>query len=191
MGRWNTWLLVISQAGDCLLPVATCQWWQVRQWAFESLKFCHTSHTITNNLLQAVLGVIVGALQLPVQLLHLRPRLDGGWQSLLDMWLNNLDAGYEANLANVLCDPIEGEAGLVRHNVEVLTDSLTGDQQNDNDVDDNEDQTFIWKCNDGNISQNWRYDKPGLLDTVFQLTIRTRKDGGGKNRFSVVGCKII
>ena len=41
------------------------------------------------------------------------------------------------------------------------------------------------------ISQNWRYDKPGLLDTVFQLTIRTRKDGGGKNRFSVVGCKII
>ena len=46
---------------------------------------CHTSHTITNNLLQAVLGVIVGALQLPVQLLHLRPRLDGGWQSLLDM----------------------------------------------------------------------------------------------------------
>ena len=97
----------------------------------------------------------------------------------------------QANLANVLRDPIEGEAGLVRHNVEVLTDSLTGDQQNDNDVDDNEDQTFIWKCNDGNISQNWRYDKPGLLDTVFQLTIRTRKDGGGKNRFSVVGCKII
>ena len=33
------------------------------------------------------------------------------------------------DLANVLRDPIEGEAGLVRHNVEVLTDSLTGDQQ--------------------------------------------------------------
>ena len=47
------------------------------------------------------------------------------------------------DLANVLRDPIEGEAGLVRHDVEVLTDSLTGDQQNDNDVDDNEDQTFI------------------------------------------------
>ena len=29
---------------------------------------------------------------------------------------------------------------------------------------------------------------PGLLDTVFQFTIRTRKDGGGKNRFGVVDC---
>ena len=37
------------------------------------------------------------------------------------------------------------------------------------------------------ISQNWRYDKPGFLDTVFQLTVRTREDGGGKNRFGVVG----
>ena len=31
-------------------------------------------------------------------------------------------------------------------------------------------------------------DTPGLLDTVFQFTIRTRKDGGGKNRFGVVDC---
>ena len=29
------------------------------------------------------------------------------------------------HLANVLRNPIEGEAGLVRHNVQVLTDSLT------------------------------------------------------------------
>ena len=29
---------------------------------------------------------------------------------------------------------------------------------------------------------------PGFLDTVFQFTIRTRKDGGGKNRFGVVDC---
>ena len=35
-----------------------------------------------------------------------------------------------ANLANVLRDPIEGEAGLVRHNMKVLTDSLTdGEKQ--------------------------------------------------------------
>ena len=38
----------------------------------------------SEDLLQAVLCVIVGALQLPVQLLHLRPRLNGGRQSLLD-----------------------------------------------------------------------------------------------------------
>ena len=33
----------------------------------------------SEDLLQAVLGVIVGALQLPVQLLHLSSRLNGGW----------------------------------------------------------------------------------------------------------------
>ena len=78
---------------------------------------------------------------------------------------------HEQNLANVLRDPIEGEAGLVRHNMEVLTDSLTGEKMK--------------------IVKIRRRDKPGFLDTVFQLTIRPRKDGGGKNRFGVVGCKII
>ena len=36
----------------------------------------------SEDLLQAVLGVIVGALQLAVQLLHLGSRLNGGWESL-------------------------------------------------------------------------------------------------------------
>ena len=30
-----------------------------------------------------------------------------------------------SHLTNVLRNPVEGEAGLVRHNVQVLTDSLT------------------------------------------------------------------
>ena len=43
-------------------------------------------------------------------------------------------------LANVLRDPIESEAGLVRHNMKVLTDSLASDRQIiKDDVDDDND----------------------------------------------------
>ena len=42
----------------------------------------------------------------------------------------------DANLANVLRNPIESEARLVRHNMKVLTDSLTADWQENDGCDD-------------------------------------------------------
>lgn len=68
------------------------------------------------------------------------------------------------DLANVLRDPIEGEAGLVRHNMEVLTDSLTGDQTKI--------MTFCWGIWISLVSVSSRGSTSQFLNSKFRVFLR-------------------